>query len=77
MNKKIRKIADYCRENIEFFEDRVDVALKAMKIMNFPLFEADNFLCDEIEQSIKEYCEEYKWNPNEFTADDIVYVFNS
>lgn len=55
MDKK-KEIAAFVRNNIEDFEERLQLALKRMDRMRCPLRMADGILYDEIVDSIDEWC---------------------
>ena len=76
MNKRektLKSIAQYCQENIEDYEPRVQVALGRMDRWRTPLCATDSSLCCEIEDCIAEYCEEYGLDPAEIDAEDVIF----
>lgn len=62
--KMTREIAAYCRNNIEDFEERVQLALKKMGRMRCPFSMADQELYDDIVNCICEWCED-----NDYSVD--------
>lgn len=69
----IAKIEQYCRENIEDYELRVQVALGYMDRLRVPLMVADSVLCCDIEDCITEYCVEYGVSAGDIEAEDIIF----
>ena len=53
---KIRDIAAYVRDNVEFYEERIQLALSMMGIMRCPLEVANNALYDEMSDAIEDWC---------------------
>lgn len=56
MSKK--EIAAYVRNNVEFYEDRLQLALNKMDRMRCPLSFADQELYDDISNAIDEWCDD-------------------
>lgn len=56
MNKK--EVAAYVRNNVEFFEERLQLALNKMERMRCPLSFADQELYDDITNAIEEWCDD-------------------
>ena len=56
MRKK--EIAAYVRNNVEFYEDRLQLALNKMDRMRCPLSFADQELYDDISNAIDEWCDD-------------------
>lgn len=57
MNQR-KELAAYVRNNIEFFEERFQLALNKMERMRCSLRFADSELFDEIADSIEEWCDD-------------------
>ena len=57
MEKK-KEIAAFVRDNIEDYEERLQLALKRMDRMRCPLRMADGSLYDEIVDAISEWCDD-------------------
>lgn len=53
---KKKEIAAYVRNNVEFFEERLQLALDKMERMRCPLSMADSSLYDEIVDAISDWC---------------------
>ena len=53
-----KEIAAYVRNNVEFFEERLQLALNMMERMRCPLSFADERLYDEIQCAIEEWCDD-------------------
>lgn len=67
MNKKMKKdLAAFVRNNIEDYEERLQLALKRMDRMRCPLRMADDGLYGEIESAIEDWCED-----NDYDVDKI------
>ena len=71
--KTIAKIEQYCRENIEDYELRVQLAVGRMDRWRAPLDSVDPSLCSEIEDYMTEYCEENGIDCEDFTAEDVIF----
>lgn len=61
----IKEIAAYVRNNVEFFEERLQLALNKMERYRCPLSFADQELYDDISNAIDDWC----WD-NEVDGDD-------
>lgn len=61
---KTKEIAAYVRNNVEFFEERLQLALNKMERMRCPLRMADDSLYDEIVDAIEEW-----FDDNEISID--------
>jgi hypothetical protein len=57
---KIKELAAYVRQNVEFFEERLQLALNKMDRMRCPLRVADQELYDDIVSAIEQWCEDYE-----------------
>lgn len=55
---QINELAAYVRNNIEDYEERLQLALKRMDLMRCPLRMADGSLYDEIVDAISEWCDD-------------------
>lgn len=62
--KQSKEIAAYVRNNVEFFEERLQLALNKMERMRCSLRFADSELFDEIADAIEDWC-----NDNEVSVD--------
>lgn len=56
MNKK--EVAAYVRNNVEDYEERLQLAFKRMDRMREPLQMADEELYDDITNAIEEWCDD-------------------
>lgn len=65
---RAKEIAAYVRNNVEFFEDRLQLALNKMDRMRCPLSFADQELYDNISNAIDDWC----WD-NEVDNEDLDY----
>lgn len=55
---QIKEIAAYVRNNVEDYEERLQLALNRMDRMREPLRMADRSLYDEIVDAISEWCDD-------------------
>ena len=55
---RTKELAAYVRNNIEDYEERLQLALKRMNRMREPLRMADRSLYDEIVDAISEWCDD-------------------
>lgn len=55
---KTKEIAAYVRNNVEYFEERLQMALDKMERMRCSLRFADSELFDEIADVIEEWCDD-------------------
>lgn len=55
---RTKEIAAYVRNNVEFFEERLQLALNKMERMRCPLSFADQELYDDITNAIEEWCDD-------------------
>lgn len=69
----IKKIEQYCQENIEDYELRAQVALGLMDRWRVPFSAADSSLCCEVEDCIAEYCEEYGVDAGSIDPEDVLF----
>lgn len=68
MNKK--EIAAYVRNNVEFFEERLQLALNKMDLDRCPLRMADRSLYDDIINAIEDWCDDNEVCYDEVDWDD-------
>jgi hypothetical protein len=55
---QIKEIAAYVRNNVEDYEERLQLAFKRMDRMREPLQMADEELYDDITNAIEEWCDD-------------------
>lgn len=72
MTKQIMAIAAYVRNNVEFYEERIQLALSTMGIMRCPLEVANHALFDDISDTIEEWCEDNEVNFMNLDLDELV-----
>lgn len=70
MNKK--ELAAYVRNNVEFFEERLQLALNKMERMRCSLRFADPELFDAISDAIDEWCDDNEVNNEDWDYEDII-----
>lgn len=71
MNYK-KEISAYVRNNVEFFEERLQLALDKMERMRCPLSFADQELYDDISNAIDDWCWDNKVNNEDWDYEDII-----
>ena len=69
---KTKELAAYVRNNVEDFEERLQLALKRMDRMRCPLSMADCMLYDEIVDAIEEWCDDNEVNNEDFDYEDLI-----
>lgn len=69
---KIKEIAAYVRNNVEFFEDRLQLALNKMDRLRCPLSFADEELYNDIVNAIEEWCDDNEVCYDEVDWDDAI-----
>lgn len=70
MNKK--ELAAYVRNNVEFFEERLQLALNKMERMRCPLRIADDALYSEITDAIGDWCFDNDIDEDSFDWDEAI-----
>lgn len=71
MNQQ-KEIAAYVRNNVEFFEERLQMALNKMERMRCPLSFADQELHDDISNAIDDWCWDNDVDNNDWDYEDII-----
>ena len=71
MNKR-KEVAAYVRNNVEFFEERLQLALNKMDRMRCPLHMADEELYNDIVNAIEEWCDDNEVCYDEVDWDDAI-----
>lgn len=69
---KVKEIAAYVRNNVEFFEERLQLALNKMERMRCSLRIADSELFDAISDAIDEWCDDNEVNNEDWDYEDII-----
>jgi len=69
---RTKEIAAYVRNNIEDFEERLQLALKRMDRMRCPLRMADGILFDEIYGAIDDWSWDNEVNTEDWDIDDLI-----
>lgn len=69
---KTKEIAAYVRNNVEFFEDRLQLALNKIDRMRCPLHMADKELYNDIINAIEEWCDDNEVCYDEVNWDDAI-----
>ncbi len=69
---KTKEIAAYVRNNVEFFEERLQLALNKMERMRCSLRFADSELFDAISDAIDEWCDDNEVNNEDWDYEDII-----
>lgn len=69
---QIKEIAAYVRNNVEFFEERLQMALNKMERMREPLQMADQELYDDICNAIDDWCWDNEVNNEDWDYQDLI-----
>lgn len=69
---KTKELAAYVRNNVEFFEERLQLALNKMERMRCSLRFADSELFDAISDAIDEWCDDNEVNNEDWDYEDII-----
>lgn len=69
---KVKELAAYVRNNVEFFEERLQLALNKMERMRCSLRFADSELFDAISDAIDEWCDDNEVNNEDWDYEDII-----
>lgn len=70
--KTLKEIAAYVRNNVEFFEERLQLALDKMERLRCSLHFADAELFDDIVDKIEEWCDDHEVCYDEVDWDDAI-----
>lgn len=71
MNRK-KELAAYVRNNVEFYEERLSLALGWMERDRCPLSMADSRLYDEICDTIGDWCIDNDIDENDLDFDELI-----
>ena len=69
---KTKEIAAYVRNNVEFFEERLQLALNKMDRMRCPLSFADEELYDDISNAIDDWCWDNEVKNEDWDYEDLI-----
>lgn len=69
---RIKEIAAYVRNNVEDYEERLQLALKRMDRMRCPLSFADQELYDDISNAIDDWCWDNEVNNEDWDYEDLI-----
>lgn len=69
---KTKEIAAYVRNNVEFFEERLQLAFNKMDRLRCPLQMADEELYNDIINAIEEWCDDNEVCYDEVDWDDAI-----
>lgn len=69
---KTKEIAAYVRNNVEFFEERLQLALNKMERMRCPLRMADDALYSEICDAIGDWCLDNDIDEDSYDWDELI-----
>lgn len=72
MVNKRKELAAYVRNNVEFFEERLQLALNKMDRMRCPLSFADEELYDDISNAIDDWCWDNDVDNNDWDYEDLI-----
>lgn len=71
MNRN-KEIAAYVRNNVEDYEERLQLAFKRMDRLRCPLSFADQELYDDIINAIEDWCDDYEVSYDEVNWDEVI-----
>lgn len=71
MNNK-KELAAYVRNNVEDYEERLQLAFKRMDRMRCPLSFADQELYDDIINAIEDWCDDYEVCYDDVDWDEVI-----
>ena len=69
---KTKEIAAYVRNNVEDYEERLQLSLKRMDRMRCPMRMADEELYDDIINAIEEWCWDNDVNTEDLDWDELI-----
>ena len=69
---KTKELAAYVRNNVEFFEERLQMALNKMERMRGPLSFADQELYDDISNAIDDWCLDNDVDGSDWDYEDLI-----
>ncbi len=69
---KTKELAAYVRNNVEFFEERLQMALNKMERMRCPLSFADQELYDDISNAIDDWCLDNDVDGSDWDYEDLI-----
>ena len=69
---RIKELAAYVRNNVEFFEERLQLALNKMDRLRCPLSFADEELYNDIVNAIEDWCDDNEVCYDEVDWDDAI-----
>ena len=72
MNDNKKELAAYVRNNVEYFEERLQWALNKMDRMRCPMRWADEELFNDIVNAIEEWCDDHEVCYDEVDWDDAI-----
>ena len=72
MVNKRKELAAYVRNNVEFFEERLQLALNKMDRMRCPLSFEDEELYDDISNAIDDWCWDNDVDNNDWDYEDLI-----
>lgn len=69
---RTKEIAAFVRNNVEFFEERLQMALNKMERMRCPLSFADQELYDDISNAIDDWCWDNEVDNDDWDYEDLI-----
>lgn len=69
---KTKELAAHVRNNVEFFEERLQLALNKMERMRCPLSFADQELYDDISNAIDDWCWDNEVDNDDWDYEDLI-----
>jgi hypothetical protein len=74
MSKTLKIVADYCRNNIWNFEERVQMALAKIDHWRCPLSQADRTLYSDIQNAIEDCGTDYELDIDGIDPEEIIWL---
>lgn len=74
MEDLYKTLADYCRENIEDYDERVDRALTLIDKWRAPLYQVDSSLYNAMMDMIDEWGEENEVDVEEVDIEELIFI---
>lgn len=74
MTKEMKLIAEYCKENVWEFEERVQIALGKIDHWRCPLEQADISLYNDIQDAVCDCATDYEIDVEDIDIESIIWL---
>jgi hypothetical protein len=74
MEEMYKTLAQYCKDNIEDYEERVDRALTLIDRWRAPLYQVDSSLYGAMVDMVDEWGEENEINVEEVDIEELIFI---